>query len=81
MFHCLLGNIGQNLKRLLSYQLMKKFMSFPLLFIVLSFIYPASLLLRINSHIYTTDQIIVTLICVLLMSIITALAAGLERSF
>jgi hypothetical protein len=60
---------------------MKKIMGSPLLFIVLSFLYPAFYLLGINSHIYTTDQIIITLIFVLTVSIITALAGGISVSY
>lgn len=63
------------------YQRMKKIVGSPLLFIVLSFLYPASYLLEINSHIYTTDQIIITLIFVLLVAVITALAGGISVSY
>jgi hypothetical protein len=61
----------------LSYKRMKKIMGSPMLFIILSFLYPFSYLLEINSHIYTTDQILVTIIFVLLVSVIVALAGGM----
>lgn len=66
-----------NPMRLSTYQRMKKIMGYPMLFIVFSFLYPASYLLEINSHVYTSDQIIATLIFVLLVSVITALAVGI----
>lgn len=55
---------------------MKNTMDSPMLFIVLSFLYPTVYLLKINSDVYTADQIVVTLIFVLLVSVITALAGG-----
>jgi len=60
---------------------MKKIINAPLLFIVLSFLYPASYLLEINSHVYTRDQIIVTFIFVFLVSVITALIAGISINY
>jgi len=70
-----------NTIKLASFPWMEKIIGSPRLFIVLSFIYPASYLLEINSHVYTTNQIIVTLIFVLLVSVITALAGGICVSY
>jgi Sulfatase len=67
--------------RLTQYQQMKEIIGSPRLFIILSFFYPASYLLEINSHVYATDQIIVTLIFVLLISVITALAGGISVNY
>lgn len=52
-------------------------MASPLLFIVLSFLYPTLYLLEVNSYIYTTHQIIATLVFVLLVAAITTLTAGI----
>ena len=78
---CLFGRLGQNSKPRSSRRRMRKLMGSPLLFIVLSFLYPAVYLLELNSHIYTTDQIIVTLIFVFLMSVITASVGGIFVSY
>lgn len=56
---------------------MKTIFSSPVFFIVLSFIYPAFYMLQINSHIYTSAQIFVTLIFLIVFSIITALFLNL----
>jgi hypothetical protein len=66
-----------NTMRLSSHQRMKKIWDSPLLFIMFSFLYPFSYLLEINSHIYTIGQIVFTLIFVLLVSFVTALAGGM----
>ena len=53
----------------------------PLLFIVLSILYPTVYLIQINSHIYTSDQIVVTLIFMFLVSLITTLIMGVIANY
>lgn len=60
------------------YQRMKEIVVSPSLFIVLSFLYPAAYLLQVNYHIFNADQIIVTIIFVLLVSVVTALICSIS---
>lgn len=74
----LLNHIVQASKKHLTAQILKTIIGSPLLFIMLSFIYPAVYLIEINSHIYTLDQIVVTLIFIFLVSLIATLIAGVS---
>jgi len=64
-----------------SRTLMQTILDSPSLFVVLSFIYPTVYLLGINSHIYSSGQITVTLIVILFVSVVATvifrISAGL----
>jgi len=54
----------------------KKVVEAPPVFVFLSFIYPSVYLIRINSHIYTVKQIIVTFLFIFLFSLIAMVIVG-----
>jgi len=68
-------------KRYLAPQTIKNMLGSPLLFIILAFVYPAVYLIHINSHIYTKDQILVTLIFIVIVSLITTVILGISTYY